>query len=241
MNRNRKIFIILNLFIFVAMVIAVASTLIIGSRATRLDDGTSAGSAQLTNGTFGNVKIEHWHHIVSFTILSNIFLGIVALISAIVALKNPQKELPRKLSTWYLVAASSTMLTCITVIFFLAPMRAIGGKNYFDMLLEQMFFLHFLNPILGAICYIFFFETKEKISFKPCLLAILPPVIYSTPYIFYVCIIKSWPDFYGLTFGGRYYIIPFVYLIFCSVMFVISTSLAAFHNHFFKTKQNKIK
>lgn len=218
------------------MVIAVTSTLIFGSRATRLDDGTAIGNLSLEDGTFNGIELQHWHHIVSFTILSNIFLGVIALISAIITAKHPRKELPQKLSTWYLVAASSAMLTFLTVIFFLAPMRAVSGKNYFDMLLEQMFFLHFLNPILGAISYIFFFETKEKVNFKPCLLAILPPVIYSTPYIFYVCIIKSWPDFYGLTFGGRYYVIPFVYLIFCSVMFVISTSLAAFHNHFFKTK-----
>lgn len=236
MNKTRKIFITLNLFIFITMVIAVTSTLIFGGRATRLDGGTAIGNLAIEDGTFNGIKLEHWHHIVSFTVLSNIFLGVVALISAIIAIRHPRKELPQKLSTWYLVAASSAMLTFLTVIFFLAPMRAVSGKNYFDMLLEQMFFLHFLNPILGAISYTFFFETKEKVNFKPCLLAILPPVIYSTPYIFYVCIIKSWPDFYGLTFGGRYYVIPFVYLIFCSVMFVISTSLAAFHNHFFKTK-----
>ena len=236
MDIIRKTFIILNLFIFITMVIAVVSTLTIGSRATRLDDSVTTEVVSFEDGAHNGVELEHWQHIVTFTILSNVFLGIIALISAIIALRHPRKELPQKLSAWYLIAASSTMLTCLTVIFFLAPMRAIGGKNYFDMLLEQMFFLHFLNPILGAICYIFFFETKEKISFKPCLLAILPPVIYSTPYIFYVCIIKSWPDFYGLTFGGRYYVIPFVYLIFCSVMFVISTSLAAFHNHVFKTK-----
>ena len=214
MTTTRKAFIYLNLFIFVTMLIAVISTLIFGGRATRLDAGTTAGAAQLASGAFGGVKIEYWHHIVSFTILSNIFLGLVALISATIAIRHPQKGLSTKLATWYLVAASSTMLTCLTVLFFLAPMRAISGRNYFDMLLEQMFFLHFLNPILGAICYIFFFKTETKIGLKPCLLAILPPVIYSSPYIFCVCIIKIWPDFYGLTFGGNYYVIPLVYLIF---------------------------
>lgn len=236
MSRNRKTFIAINLFIFITMIIAVTSTLIFGSRATRLDAGTTAGAAQITEGTFGGVEIKYWHHVASFTILSNIFLGIVALISAIIALKNPNKPFSPKVSTWYLVAASSMMLTCLTVLFFLAPMRAISGRNYFDMLLEQMFFLHFLNPILGAICYIFFFKTETKIGLKPCLLAILPPVIYSSPYIFCVCIIKIWPDFYGLTFGGNYYVIPLVYLIFCSVMLVISSSLAALHNHYQKLK-----
>ena len=216
------------------MVIAVASTLIFGGRATRIDAGTTAGAAELAGGVFGGVKIQYWHHIVSFTILSNIFLGIVALVSAIIAIKNPKKPFSPKLSTWYLVAATSTMLTFLVVVFFLAPMRAMHGKNYFDMLLEQMFFLHFLNPILGAVSFIFFLNTKEKIGFKPCLLSILPPVIYSTPYMFCVCIIKCWPDFYGLTFGGKYFLIPLDYLVVCGIMLGVSSSLAALHNHFSK-------
>lgn len=236
MDKNRKKFIYLNLFIFVAMIIAVTSTLIFGSRAARLDGGAAAGAFQLEDGTFGGVKIEYWHHVVSFTILSNIFLGIIALISAIVALKNPKKEISKRMSTWYLIAASSGMLTFLVVIFFLAPMRAVGGKNYFDMLLEQMFFLHFLNPILAAINYIFFLEPKEKVGLKPRLLAILPPVIYASPYIICVCIIKCWPDFYGLTFGGKYYIIPFIFLLVCAIMFGISSGLVALHNHFSNLK-----
>lgn len=234
MNRNRKIFITINLFIFVTMLIAVISTLIFGGRATRLDAGTTAGAAQLASGAFGGVKIEHWHHIVSFTILSNIFLGLVAFISAVIAIRHPKKELPAKLATWYLVAASSTMLTFLTVLFFLAPMRAISGRNYFDMLLEQMFFLHFLNPILGAICYIFFFKTETKIGLKPCLLALLPPIIYAFPYIICVCILHCWPDFYGLTFGGNNYLIIPIFIAFCLFMFGISSTLAALHNHFSK-------
>lgn len=218
------------------MVIAVISTLTVGSRATRLEDGTSAGAFQLTDGTFNGIKIEYWHHIVSFTVLSNIFLGIIALISAIIAYKNPKKEISSKLATWYLVATSSGMLTCLTVLFFLAPMRAANGKNYFDMVLEQMFVLHFLNPILSAISYIFFLKTKEKIGIKPRLLALLPPIIYASPYIICVCILQIWPDFYGLTFGGNFFIIPVDFLVFSIFMFGISSSLAALHNHFFKAK-----
>ena len=232
MSKKRKIFIGINLFIFVAMVIAVASTLIFGGRATRIDSGTSVGATELADGTFGGVKIQYWHHIASFTILSNIFLGIIALIAAIIAIKHPKKPFSSKMSTWYLIAATSAMLTFLVVIFFLAPMRAMNGKNYFDMLLEQMFFLHFLNPILSAISFIFLFNTKEKIGLKPRLLSILPPVIYSTPYIFCVCIIKCWPDFYGLTFGGKYYLIPLDYLVVCGIMFGVSSALAALHNRF---------
>ena len=236
MSRKRKIFIIINLLIFVMMVIAVISTLAVGGRATRIDGGTSVGITALQDGTFDGIEIKYWHHIVSFTILSNIFLGIVALISAIIALKNPKKPLPKTLSTWYLIAASSGMLTCLTVLLFLAPMRAASGKNYFDMVLEQMFILHFLNPILSAVSYICLFDTKEEADLKDRFLAVLPPVIYASPYVICVCIIKCWPDFYGLTFGGRYYTIPPVFIVFCVFMFGISSTLAALHNYFSKAK-----
>lgn len=235
MNRKREIFIWVNLAIFITMIIAVTSTLIVGSRATRLDGDTAVGASQLTDGTFGGVKIEYWYHVVSFTILSNIFLGVVALVSAIIAMRKPQKAFSQRLTTWYLVAASSGMLTFLTVLLFLAPMRAINDKNYFDMLLEQMFVLHFLNPILCAINYVLFLETKEKVGLKPRLLALLPPIIYASPYIIFVCIIHWWPDFYGLTFGGNNYLILPVFIIFCLFMFGISSTLAALHNHFSKS------
>lgn len=236
MNRKRQVFVWINLAIFVMMIIAVISTLIFGGRATRLDGGLTAGIFNLPDGTFGGVEIKYWHHIVSFTVLSNIFIGVVALVSAIIALKKPKKAFSQKLTTWYLVAASSGILTFLTVVLFLAPMRAMNDKNYFDMLLEQMFVLHFLNPILCAVNYIFFLETKEKIGLKPRLLALLPPIIYASPYILCVCILHIWPDFYGLTFGGNNYLILPIFMIFCLFMFGISSSLAALHNYFSKTK-----
>ena len=231
MDKNRKRFIWINIIIFIFMVAAVTSTLIFGSRATRIDGGALAGITELIDNSFAGVKISYWHHIVSFTILSNIFLGIIALIAGFLAAKNPKKEVSKGLSTWYLVACSSGMLTVLTVIFFLAPMRAVSGKNYFDMLLEQMFFLHFLNPVLATINYIFFMN-KEKTELKPRLLAILPPVIYAAPYIFCVCIIKVWPDFYGLTFGGNNWIIPIIFALMCAIMFGISSLISFLHNRF---------
>ena len=210
---NKKIlFIINNLFIFITTAIAVPVTLIFGSRAVRID----------------NIDSPYWMQIITFTLLSNIFLGIVAFFAFIIGLKKRKKTLPKNLSTWYLVAASSAMLTFLTVILFLAPTRAFNGKNYFDMLLEPMFFLHFLNPLLAAITFIFF--TDHKINLKARLLAVLPIAIYAIPYILCVVVFKIWPDFYGVTFGGRYYLTPLVFLVFCLVLFGISSALAFLHN-----------
>lgn len=215
MNRKNLLFIISNLFIFITTAIAVPLTLIIGSRASRLD----------------NLGLPYWAHIATFTIISNIFLGLIALIAAVFAIVcfNKHRPLPKALSTWYLAAASAGMLTLLTVVFFLAPMRAINGKNYFDMLLEMMFFLHFLSPLLFALTFVFLYRST-KIGLKSRLLATLPVVIYAVPYVICVIFLKIWPDFYGVTFGGRYYLTPLVFVVFWLVIFGISTTLAFLHN-----------
>jgi hypothetical protein len=131
MNPKTKniLFTAINLFIFITAAIAIPVTLVVGSRSTRLDGG----------------DIPYWQHIATFTLLSNIFLGIIALVAAIFNIINKKKTLPKSFLTWYLAASSAGLVTFFTVILFLAPMRAINGKNFFDMLLETMFFLHFLN------------------------------------------------------------------------------------------------
>ena len=212
---KKRLYIAGNLFIFITTVIAVTVTLIFGSWAARKDGGPFA----------------YWQHIVTFTILSNIFLGIISLVAACIGLYHLKsgKALPKKLLTWYLVASTSAMLTCLTVLFFLAPVRAASGKDYFDMVLGPMFFLHFFNPILSAVIYIFF-SGRKKATIKECVLSLIPPAIYAAPYVICVVIIHIWPDFYGLTFGGKDYLLFLVIVIFGAITFSISSLLAYCHN-----------
>lgn len=212
MDKKRLLYIINNLFIFITTAIAVPVTLIFGSRALRLD----------------GVTYPYWMQIVTFTLLSNIFMSIVALVAAVIAIKNHKKS-QKTLNTWYFVAASACTLTFLTVVFFLSPMRALNGKNYFDMLLEPMFFLHFLNPVLAAITFVFL-SGNTKINLKSRFLAVIPIALYAIPYIICVVVLKIWPDFYGVTFGGRYYLTPLVFVVFCFALFCIASGLAFFHN-----------
>ena len=203
------------------MVISVAVTLTLGSWAARKD---------ISENIYG-MHIDYWMHVVSFTVLSNILLGLIALVASIIGFDcyQKQKALPRKLLTWYLIGATSGVLTCLTVIFFLSPMRVVSGKGYFDMLLGPMFHLHFFNPLLAAISYIFF-TGQSKATQKERWLSVLPPVIYAAPYIICVVILHIWPDFYGLTFGGRNYLIFLVFFVFIAATFGISSLLAYCHN-----------
>ena len=217
MNKTKKrLFVASNLFIFITTVIMVPITLIFGSIASQKDGGPFA----------------YWQHIVTFTILSNIFLGLVAGASAYVEFRclKTKEELPKLLLTWYLVAATSTMLTCLVVLFFLAPARAASGKNYFDMVLGPMFFLHFFNPILATITLIFFADSHE-LTLKSRFLSLLPPAIYAIPYVINVVFLKTWPDFYGLTFGGQPIFIPVVFIAICLIVFIIASVISYCHNH----------
>ena len=104
MNKKKSLaFIIINLFIFITTCTAVPVTLIFGSRAGRLD----------------NLGFPFWQHAITFTVLSNIFLALVAFAATIIAIRARIKHqsLPNAIVKWYLAAASSAMLTCVTVVF----------------------------------------------------------------------------------------------------------------------------
>ncbi len=212
---KKRLFIISNLFIFITTAIMVPVTLIFGSVASQKDGG----------------PFEHWQHIVTFTILSNIFLGLVAGVSACIGISRlkSKKDLPKPLLTWYLVAATSTMLTCLTVLFFLAPARAASGKDYFDMILGPMFFLHFFNPILAAITLIFFTD-GHKLTLRSRLLSLVPPIVYAIPYVINVVFLETWPDFYGFTFGGNPVLTPLSFVGVCLIVFTVASLLSYCHN-----------
>lgn len=219
---RRKLFIGNNLFIFVMTAIMVTITLVFGSVASQKD----------------NLPFAYWQHIATFTILSNIFLGIISLISAIIGIRDykTNKELPRWLVTWYLIATTSMSLTFLVVVFYLAPSRVISGKNFFDMLIGPMFFLHFLDPILSVITFIFLLNNKEKVTLRDRLLALIPPTIYAIPYFICTAVLKIVPDFYGLTFGGRIYLTLLLAGAFGLFIFGISSLLSYCHN-----RQNALK
>ena len=214
-NQKLKLFTITNGLIFLFTVIAVPVTLIFGSVASQKD----------------NLPFAYWQHIATFTILSNIFLGIVALVAAIFGIRSlkTKHSLPKALNTWYLVATTSAALTFLTVILYLAPSRVFSGKNFFDMLIGPMFFLHFLDPVLAIVTYIFFFG-EHRATLQDRLFAFIPPALYAIPYIFFIAIIRIVPDFYGLTFGGRYYLTSLVVMVFGLLVFGISSLLSYCHN-----------
>ena len=209
-------FAIINGFLFITTIIVTYITLAFGTVAGQVDTGASYG----------------WQYIITFTVQSNILLGLIALINLIFSIRNLKwnKPIPRAALNWYLVASSAAMLTALTVIFFLAPLRAFSGRNYFDMLLGPMFFFHFFNPFLSAAAFIYL-TPRIKFARPDCFLALIPPIAYAGPYILNVVILGAWPDFYHFTFGGHIWAILPVFIVISSITFSIATLLARLHNH----------
>lgn len=224
-NQKRLLwFTLANAFLFISTIIVTYITLSFGTVAGQVDTNVA----------------ESWFYIVTFTVLSNIFLGLiaaVAMIFGIISIKK-NKPFPRALLTWYLVAVSSAMLTAITVIVFLAPVRAFRGKNYFDMLLGPMFFFHFFNPFLSAFAFVFL-TPNVKFSYKEGFLAIIPPAAYAIPYVLNVVILKTWFDFYGFTFGGRNWAVPLVFVLISAIIYGIAALLIRFHNSQMKKRAKR--
>ena len=218
MSKKRTLwFTLINTFLFISTIIVTYVTLSFGTVAGQVDT---------------NVE-ESWFYILTFTVQSNILLGLIAFAGAIFGARNLKgnKSIPKSFITWYLVAASAAMLTAITVILFLAPGRALQGKNYFEMLMGPMFFFHFFNPFLSAIALIFF-TGGEKLNLKNCLFSLIPPTAYAVPYILNVVILKNWYDFYGFTFGGNNWVVPLVFIVFAGITFSIAALLASCHNRY---------
>lgn len=159
-----------------------------------------------------------------YTIDSNIFGGVAALLLII-----KRKAIPKWVAQVYLMATCCLALTLILTAGFLAPMRALGGGNYFSMFFGDMFFSHLVNPMLTVLTFTCLM--KEHIfSRKDCILAMTPTIIYSIVYFIMVVILKRWNDFYGFTFGGRYAILSIVVAVIYAGVFFIAKGLTHLHN-----------
>ena len=226
-NKSHLIpFLIVNLFLAISTAIVTVITLTQGTVAGQVD-------TSVTNSLF---------YIATFTVLSNILLGIVAVfasVAAIVALKRHVK-LPNFVPPLYLVATSATMLTFLTVVLFLAPLRAASGRNYFEMLMGPMFFFHFFNPVLAAGTFIFL-TGDSLLTLRHATLAIIPPALYAIPYILNVVVLKTWIDFYNFTFGGNNLLVLPVFLVICAIIFGIASLLIFLRNRRIKTCSRRIK
>ena len=164
-----------------------------------------------------------------FTVDSNIFMGIVALIFAIKEIKllnGKLDEISNKVYALKLMATVSVGLTFFTVFGYLGPI-AEGG--ILSLLKNSNLFLHLIIPVLSMINFSLF-EKTDKLKFKYSFLGVLPALVYSIFYMINVLVhmengkVSPIYDWYWFVQGGiwQVYIVFPVMLIFT---YIISVAL----------------
>lgn len=120
-----------------------------------------------------------------FTVQSNIFIGISALISLIYLVFKKDKY-PTWVVILKLIATTCLTLTFLTVLGYLAPLMGIWlvfqGANLY---------MHLIIPVTAILCFIFL-EPKVDLKFKWNFFSIIPSGTYG---IFYIICVSAFNDF----------------------------------------------
>lgn len=174
----------------------------------------------------------------AYTMDSNILAGITSFLYVVIlciCLYKKIEKMPRFVVVLQLMSAISVGLTFVIVVIFLAPKQVMQGKSYFIEFTEDLFFYHFLNPLLVIAAFIFgekeyHFKTKEN------LIGLIPTFIYSFVYAYCVLVTKVWSDFYGFTFGGKISLVAPVTIVIYLLSFLIGFILIKAKNRYVASK-----
>jgi len=163
----------------------------------------------------------------AFTMDSNDLSALASLfmcIYLILSLKKNEDDIPYWVILLQYFFATAVGLTFLTTATFLGSIQISRGKNYFELFSGDMFFMHFLNPMLAMGSFIF--GSKQYVfGKKENLLSLIPVSIYTIVYFTNVVILKTWDDFYCFTFNGRNWVTGPVLIIIFSVTFLIGRLL----------------
>ncbi len=122
-----------------------------------------------------------------FTVESNMFMGITALIFSIKeiqVLNNKIDEIPIQAYILKLMSTTAVGLTFLVVFAYLGPITEYGLAS---MLMNSNLFFHLVIPVLSIITFIFF-ERTDILKFKYSLYGMLPAIIYAVYYLINVLI-----------------------------------------------------
>lgn len=131
-----------------------------------------------------------------FTVLSNLFCGLTALILLLVELFGAMPAWAVALKYMGTVAVTVTILT---VFLYLLP-----ATHDFDVMLGHWpeLIMHLITPLLALISLLCF--ENEGLSAWIIPLGLLPVLLYGWLYLDRVVLSAAWPDFYGFNRDGRW-------------------------------------
>ncbi len=146
---------------------------------------------------FTGIKFMHGNEVVLastklgmfrfFTVDSNLFMGIIALLFTIEEyklFKNKISNISKKLYIYKLMATTAVTLTFFVVFTYLGPITKYGITS---LLMNSNLFFHLLIPLLSIFNFILF-EKNNKLVFKDALYGLVPTVLYAVFYLVNVLI-----------------------------------------------------
>ena len=151
-----------------------------------------------------------------FTLLSNIFCGLSALLVAVAALAG---NVPKWIWLLKYLGTASVTVTLVTVMVYLGP-----NVGYKPLLSGKDLYLHLLGPLLAIVSFCFL-ERVYPLPFALAMIGILPVAVYGTIYLHKVIFCpdgRRWDDFYGYNRNGKW---PLSFVLMVLEAFLISVLL----------------
>ena len=115
----------------------------------------------------------------TFTGLSNIFIGLVCLGCAIYRLVKKEMVLPKILFMIKIIALADITITFLTTALYLAPSI---GSIWWRLYINNNIFNHFLTPLVAIVTFILLQEYVET-DWKDCFFSLVPLAMYGIFYI----------------------------------------------------------
>ena len=115
----------------------------------------------------------------TFTGLSNIFIGLVSLACALFRLIKKERELSKPLFILKIIALADITITLVVTAFYLAPHL---GASWWRLYINNNIFNHLLTPLVAIITFILL-EKYVELDWRYCFYSMVPLSMYA---IFYV-------------------------------------------------------
>ena len=133
-----------------------------------------------------------------FTVLSNAFCAVAALVMAIGQIGG---AVSRPVFLLKYLGTVSVTVTLLTVFLFLGP--SLGG--YRELLRGDNLYMHLVGPLLAILSLCL--TERQKLPLGAALAGLLPVALYGALYLYKVVVApedKHWEDFYGFNKGGKW-------------------------------------
>ena len=117
--------------------------------------------------------------LMTFTGLSNVFIGVVCLACAIYRIVKKEMVLPKVLFILKIIALADITITFVITATYLAPSI---GSSWWRLYINNNIFNHFLTPLVAIITFILLEEYVE-INWKCCFYSLVPIGAYGIMYL----------------------------------------------------------